>query len=38
MALAKFRKIVKGGISPKRKPNGQEKTDSTPKEDNQSNG
>lgn len=37
MSLAKFRKITKGNIKPKRKPNGQEE-DSTPKENNQSNG
>lgn len=38
MALAKFRKIIKGGVSPKRKPNGEEKADSTSKKDNKSNG
>lgn len=37
MSLAKFRKITKGNIKPKRKPNGQEE-DNTPKENNQGNG
>lgn len=37
MSLAKFRKITKGNIKPKRKPNGQEE-DNAPKENNQGNG
>jgi hypothetical protein len=37
MSLAKFRKITKGNVKPKRKPDAKEKDDS-PKENNQGNG
>jgi hypothetical protein len=37
MAYAKFRKITKGNVKPKRKPDGKEK-DNPPKENNQGNG
>ncbi len=37
MSLAKFRKITKGNVKPKRKPNAQEENN-PPKENNQGNG